>query len=132
MASSDQRAGRSFGRGRPSVLALVSLLLVPPISNLSIAQTTTSGGLAGVVTDTSGAVVPAVDVVIKDNAKGTTQSTKTDQQGVYRFFFLAPARYATGHRCFLQPNVSAKSAHARSLCADRPGESGFQVPHGAP
>ena len=26
-------------------------------------------------------------------AKGTTQLTKTDQQGVYRFFFLAPARY---------------------------------------
>jgi hypothetical protein len=29
----------------------------------------------------------------KDNPKGTTQATKTDRDGVYRFFFLAPGRY---------------------------------------
>jgi hypothetical protein len=64
-----------------------------PVSNLSLGQTTTSGALAGVVTDPSRAAMPDADVEIKDNAKGTTQSTKTDQQGAYRFFFLAPARY---------------------------------------
>ncbi len=63
------------------------------ISNLPLAQTTTSGGLAGVVTDPSGGVVPDEDVEIKHNTKGTQQATKTDQEGVYRFFFLAPARY---------------------------------------
>ena len=57
------------------------------------AQTTTSGGLTGVVTDETKAVVPDADVEIKDNAKGATQTTKTDREGVYRFFFLAPARY---------------------------------------
>ena len=44
---------------------------------------TTSGELGGVVTDPSRAVVPDADVEIRDSAKGTTQSTKTDQQGVY-------------------------------------------------
>jgi hypothetical protein len=57
------------------------------------AQTTTSGGLTGVVTDPSGAIVPNADVRIKDDAKGITNSTKTDQDGVYRFFFLAPGEY---------------------------------------
>ena len=57
------------------------------------AQTTTSGGLTGVVTDETKAVVPDADVEIKDNAKGATQTTKTDRERVYRFFFLAPARY---------------------------------------
>lgn len=57
------------------------------------AQTTTSGGLTGVVTDPSGAVVPSADVEIRDEAKGTTRSTRTDQEGTYRFFFLAPSRY---------------------------------------
>src|SRR5262245_14814811 len=57
------------------------------------AQTTTSGGLTGVVTDQSNAVVPNADVEIKDNRKGTSQSTRTDREGVYRFFFLPPARY---------------------------------------
>jgi hypothetical protein len=56
-------------------------------------QTTTSGGLVGVITDQSNAVVPDAGVELKDNAKGITQSTKTDRQGEYRFFFLAPARY---------------------------------------
>jgi len=49
--------------------------------------------LIGVVTDPSHAVVLGADVEIKDNSKGTTQSTKTDREGVYRFFFLAPGRY---------------------------------------
>jgi len=57
------------------------------------AQTTTSGALAGVVTDQSGAVVPDADVEIKDNAKGTTQSGKTGREGAYQFSFLAPSRY---------------------------------------
>src|ERR1039458_7839368 len=92
MASSDQFVGQILGR-RPLLLVFLGLLLVPPISNLSIAQTTTSGGLVGVVTDPSNAVVPNADVEIKDNAKSTHQSTKTDRAGVYRFFFLAPERY---------------------------------------
>jgi len=54
------------------------------------AQTTRSDGLTGVVTDPSGAVVPDAFVDIRDTAKGTTQTTKTDQEGAYHFFFLAP------------------------------------------
>lgn len=90
MAFFDQLAGPTVGR-LLLLLVLLNVLLVMP--KPSMAQTTTSGGLAGVVTDSSHAVVPDVDVEIKDNVKGTTQSTKTDQQGGYRFFFVAPARY---------------------------------------
>jgi len=43
--------------------------------------------------DQSNAVIPGADVEIRDNAKGTTQFTKTDRGGVYQFFFLAPGRY---------------------------------------
>ena len=70
-------------------VVIVAISLVGELN----AQTTTSGGLAGVVIDPSYAVVPDADVTIKDNAKGSIQSTKTDQQGAYRFFFLAPGRY---------------------------------------
>ena len=48
----------------------------------SCAQTTTSGGLTGVVTDASHAVVPDAVVEIKDNTKGTSQSARTDRDGV--------------------------------------------------
>src|SRR5438309_7546645 len=69
------------------------LLLVFSFASDLNAQTTTSGGLTGVITDQSSAVVPDAAVELKDNAKGVTQSAKTDRQGVYRFFFLTPGRY---------------------------------------
>jgi Carboxypeptidase regulatory-like domain len=79
---------------KPVILLFPILPLVLSLCNRSIAQTTASGGLTGVVTDPSSAVVPGSGVEIRDNAKGTTQATKTDREGVYRFFFLAPGRYA--------------------------------------
>jgi hypothetical protein len=69
------------------------LLLAVSLFVESDAQSTTSGALGGVVTDPSHAVVPGADVKIKDIAKGTIQPTKSDREGVYRFFFLAPGRY---------------------------------------
>jgi Carboxypeptidase regulatory-like domain len=93
MASSNQRGVQRPARWQPSLLLWLDLLLVTLISSLSIAQTTTSGGLTGVVTDPSGAVVPDAQVEIKNDSKGTTQSMKTDREGAYQFSFLAPARY---------------------------------------
>ena len=76
-----------------SVLLLAVLFVTTSPANKLNAQTATSGGLTGVVTDPSHALVPGAAVEIKDNAKGTTLSAKTDQEGVYRFFFLAPETY---------------------------------------
>ena len=78
---------------RSLLFSVLLLFLSLSFSNELNAQTTTSGGLTGVVTDPSNALVPKAEVEIKDIAKGTIQSTKTDYEGVYRFFFLAPGRY---------------------------------------
>lgn len=69
------------------------LLVALGVANELHAQTTTSGGLTGVVTDPSGAVVPDAEVGIRNTSKGTNQSLKTDRGGAYQFSFLAPARY---------------------------------------
>jgi Carboxypeptidase regulatory-like domain len=58
-----------------------------------LSQTTTSGALAGVIIDQTKAVVPDATVEITDIAKGTNQSSKTNAEGVYQFFFLTPGRY---------------------------------------
>jgi Carboxypeptidase regulatory-like domain len=71
----------------------MGLLLLASVSRVAIAQTSNTGELTGVVTDPSNAVLADADVQIKDNAKGATQSTRTDQWGMYRFFFVAPGRY---------------------------------------
>jgi len=72
-------------------LPLALLILYP--GETSSAQTTTSGGLTGVVTDPSNSVISGAKVEIRDATKGTTQVTKTDQEGVYQFYFLTPGRY---------------------------------------
>jgi hypothetical protein len=79
-------------RLRPRCCILAFLLAICFAKGLS-AQTTTSGAVTGVVTDRSGADVPNADVEITDVNKGTTESTKTDRDGVYRFFFLSPSQY---------------------------------------
>ena len=56
-------------------------------------QTTTSGALSGVVIDQTNAVVPDAAVEITDIAKGTTDSSKTNGEGVYQFSFLRPTTY---------------------------------------
>src|SRR5215469_4741318 len=73
------------------VLALL-MLTVCALQKLN-AQTTTSGALAGVITDQTNAVIVDADVQLKDNAKDTTRSTKTNREGVYQFPFLVPGKY---------------------------------------
>ncbi len=70
-----------------------TLLLFAALACEVQSQTTTSGALAGVVVDQSNAVISNADVTLRDNAKGTVQSTRTDDEGVYRFLFLAPGSY---------------------------------------
>src|ERR1700731_160596 len=78
---------------KPFILLFPMLFLALCSADNSFAQTTTSGGLTGVVSDPSHAVVPDAIAELRDTAKGSIQTAKTDGYGVYRFFFLAPARY---------------------------------------
>ena len=77
----------------PTRWLLASLFVAVSLSRSLTAQTATSGGLTGVVTDATGAVLPNADVEIRDHNKGTTLSTSTDRLGGYGFFFLWPSRY---------------------------------------
>ena len=59
------------------------ILTVLLASTLLAAQTSTTGSLAGVVVDPSGALVSAAHLILKDNAKGTIQEVDTDGEGSY-------------------------------------------------
>ena len=77
----------------PTRWLFASLVVAISLSRSITGQTATSGGLTGVVTDATGAVLPGADIEIKDHNKGTTLSTRTDRQGGYEFFFMWPSRY---------------------------------------
>ena len=62
------------------------VLLAPP----AFAQ---GGAVLGVVSDTSGAVIPGASVTISNTATGVTTTTKTDIQGLYVFPYVQPGVY---------------------------------------
>jgi hypothetical protein len=75
-------------------LLSIALLFAFAFSALRLpAQTQTTGEITGVVTDPSGAVVAKAKVMLKDNSKGSTQSTETNKEGVYHFQLLNPGNY---------------------------------------
>src|SRR5215471_15722845 len=69
------------------LLGLAALLALTPAL---FAQTGTTGDLAGAVTDSTGAVVPAAIVVLKSPETGETRTSTTSDTGAYRFTFLKP------------------------------------------
>src|SRR5437588_9459909 len=79
--------------GRKSFFAAVLLVAALLVGGAG-GQTTSSGALSGVVIDKTNAVVPDAAVTIIDVAKGTTDSARTNGEGVYQFSFLRPAGYA--------------------------------------
>jgi carboxypeptidase family protein len=72
------------------VTVVIGLMATPS----TLAQTTTTGGVAGTVTDPSGAVVPDVKISLKSLERGTAQDTNTNKDGFYRFGLLEPGKYS--------------------------------------
>ena len=105
--------------------AVFVLLLVLSLRSTRVtAQTTTSGDIAGVVTDPSGATVPGARVTLKNDAKGNTQESTTNKDGVYHFYLLSPGPYtisvsATGFESFSRhSNVAVGQIATLNVAAD--------------
>jgi len=88
------------------IAAVFALLVVLSLGSTRIsAQTNTTGDIAGVVTDPSGATIPGAKITLKDETKGNTQESTTNKDGVYHFYLLSPGPYtisvaATGFETF--------------------------------
>ncbi|MGH9864468.1 MAG: carboxypeptidase regulatory-like domain-containing protein, partial [Candidatus Acidiferrales bacterium] len=77
-----------------SLLVVFALLLALSFNFRRVAaQTMTTGGIAGVVTNPKNAVVPNATVTLRSSAKGTTQNTTTSDTGTYQFGLLDPGSY---------------------------------------
>lgn len=72
-----------------STLLILNLLLLPQLMRAPVAQTTT-GGLRGVVTDITGAVIPGATVVAKNVATGIEYKTTATGDGVYTISRIPP------------------------------------------
>ena len=73
-----------------TVLSFLFILFVPAILS---AQANYTAQLSGVVTDSSGGVVPGAKVSITDDATNIAVTATTDERGAYVFTGLRPATY---------------------------------------
>jgi len=72
---------------------ITSLLIASLMAPVAFAQSLISGDIAGTVTDPTHAVIANAEVDLKSVDEGTTQSTKTNGTGYYRFSLLKPGNY---------------------------------------
>lgn len=74
-----------------TVAVIAVLVLILP--GLAAAQSIVTGGVAGTVTDPSGAIIVGATVDLKNNATGETLSVTTGATGTYQFTLLKPGIY---------------------------------------
>ena len=67
------------------LLALFALLSLSLFSSPLILQAQDSSSMTGVVTDTTGAVIPGVKVTLTSSKTGSSSTQVTDSKGTYRF-----------------------------------------------
>lgn len=81
---------RIAGNHRVSWLLIGIVLLAQAL----LAQSLTTGEIAGAVKDPSGAVIQSASVALRSLDTGATQETKTNAMGEYNFRLLKPGRYS--------------------------------------
>src|SRR5580658_8790713 len=74
--------------------SIVALILSATFSvHVLVGQSTTTGGIAGVVQDPSSAVIAGAVVTLHNVDSGATQTATTNDLGAYQFPLLAPGNY---------------------------------------
>src|SRR5690349_15527709 len=72
--------------------AIVVIVLSGALWSGLLAQTTT-GRIVGVIKDASGAVVPGVEIVVRNPGTGLARNVLTNESGAYTVSLLPPAVY---------------------------------------
>jgi hypothetical protein len=96
---------------RPLLFAIaVAFLCLTPLSAQDYRAT-----ISGLVTDTSGSVVPGADITGTNVASGVASATKTDAKGYYTIPYLTPGQYditvaSTGFKRLLRKGIVVQVA----------------------
>src|SRR5215470_181189 len=99
----------AMSRPLPTAIAAAALLLLH-FSSVLLAQSQTTGRIAGTVSDPTGVVIEATQVIAVDLRTGEKRNVTTSAQGKYALSFLPPGVYrlefsASGFSTELQDDV---------------------------
>jgi hypothetical protein len=100
------------------VLASLAIFVAAPIANAQV----TTGSIAGVVTDASGAVLPGATITLTTDRVAAAQTAVSDTNGAYRFDRLAPGAYVVkfelqGFRTVERPDIRISAAFVATINA---------------
>jgi hypothetical protein len=102
---------------RTMVYALLVLFACGIFVNCFGQSQGSSGDIKGIVTDTTGGVLPGANVTVTNVDTGIERATFTDDTGTFRFFLLPPADYE------IKVQVPAFSTYVRKPVQVRIGET---------
>src|SRR5215831_6336605 len=96
-------------------LAILSLVFC-----FAVSAQETRGSLSGIVTDSSGAVVPAAALELRNVETGVVLTTVANEAGLYRFLFLNPGQYRlvvtmTGFKTFERSGIRVNVSEAGTV-----------------
>lgn len=106
--------GLSCLRGPVAIIACLAFL------SGGLRGQTFTASLSGVVTDQQGAVIPNVEVEVKNTATNDVRRTTTGAEGTYTFTNLLPGNYeisarAQGFKSFVRRNITLLAGRASDL-----------------
>ncbi len=114
-------------RLRPSQLRLATLALASaaPLASSLLAQNAALGNIAGVVRDSSGAVVANATVTVTNTGTGAARTLTTDSDGHYLANYLQPGNYevvltGTGYGRIDQKSVTVTVGNTNTVDATLP------------
>lgn len=107
---------------RNIISGISTLMVMILFASLSLHAQMNVGSIVGVVTDTSGAVVPSANVAVVNQGTTLSQKTVTNSSGAYTFNLLPIGQYtvtveASGFQTFKRPNVSVVSGETITINA---------------
>ncbi len=96
---------------RPSFARYFLFLAIFACSCTAATAQAGRGGISGLITDSSSAIIPGAKVTVQNAATGSKLSTVSTAAGVYSFVSLAPGKYdvsatAKGFETMIQKNVT--------------------------
>src|SRR5215471_6974534 len=96
------------------------LLAILLIATAAAAQVRITGGISGIVTDSSQALVPGASVQLTDEGTGITQETVTNNAGAFQFPNLSSGTYTvtvtlSGFQTAAYKKVAVEASRATDL-----------------
>ena len=117
MGTSASHGNRAWGKIIPAVV--LGIILSGPLAKPCFGQTF-AANLSGVVTDSSGAVVPSVSVELKNSATNDLRQATTGPDGAFVFPDLNPGIYelsvkAPGFKTFVREGITLFAGRSSEL-----------------